>query len=284
MTKRQNSFPPSVLHAPSEDNYFSSQFVHCAITRENQNGKNQRFYFIYQAPIGDEGRRDTVAMVADKQTGKRTSHYRIWDTTRINFDLGINGRDVSSIKSGSLKLNKKSGNYLGKLRRDKSSKEIHGFSIYNSQEEKHQIGAFVYSKTPLIQQMKDGHPPRNVRVAIPQINNDGQMESLAPYLKNRLVECAFNETKTGIFIFRNKEPTFQNGQYRLNFSGRVTRPSVKNVQLVGSMYINDEGKEEEQEEIFLQFGKVGDNRFHLDFKRPFNALQSFALALSAIDL
>lgn len=282
MTKRSNSFPPSLLHAPSEDNYFPSQFVHCAVTRENQNGKNQRFYFIYQAPIGDERKRDVIAMVAEKQIGKRTSHYRIWDTTRIDFDMGMNTRAISSIKSNPLKLNKKSGNYLGKLRRDKSSKMIHGFSIYNAQEEKHQIGAFVYSKTPLAQQMKDGHPPRNVRVAIPQINDEGQMEPLAPYLQNRLVECAYNDTKTGVYVFRNKEPTFQNGKYRLNFSGRVTRPSVKNVQLVGSTTMSHDNNT--KDEVILQFGKVGDNRFHLDYKKPFNALQSFALALSAIDL
>jgi hypothetical protein len=283
MRKRPNSFPPSVLHAPSKDNYFSSQLVHCAVTRENQNGKNQRFYFIYQVPIGDEGKKDKVAMVAEKQIGKRTSHYRIWDMTRIDFDKDMNWKDASSTKLAPLKLNKKSGNYLGKLRRDKSSKAIHGFSLYNAQEDKHQIGAFVYNRTPLTQQMKDGNPPRNVRVVIPQINDDGQAEPLAPYLQNRLVECADNDTKTGVCLFRNKEPTFQNGQYRLNFSGRVTRPSVKNVQLV-DWSTSNRHDDKNQEEVFLQFGKVGDNRFHLDFKRPFNALQSFALALSAIDL
>jgi len=29
---------------------------------------------------------------------------------------------------------------------------------------------------------------------------------------------------------------------------------------------------------------AGENRFHLDYKHPFNALQAFALALSALEL
>jgi tubby-related protein 1 len=63
------------------------------------------------------------------------------------------------------------------------------------------------------------------------------------------------------------------GQYRLNFSGRVLIPSVKNMQLE-----NDQG------EILLQFGKVDDQRFHLDYKAPFTAVSAFAAALCQFDL
>jgi tubby-related protein 1 len=63
------------------------------------------------------------------------------------------------------------------------------------------------------------------------------------------------------------------GQYRLNFSGRVQTPSVKNMQL-----------ENEQGEILLQFGKVDEHRFHLDYKAPFTAFSAFGAALCQFDL
>jgi hypothetical protein len=64
-------------------------------------------------------------------------------------------------------------------------------------------------------------------------------------------------------------------QYRLNFHGRVTIPSVKNYQLTPVSDIHD---------IVCQFGKVGDDRFHLDYKRPLNAFQAFSVALTQFSL
>lgn len=72
-----------------------------------------------------------------------------------------------------------------------------------------------------------------------------------------------------------KEPVFENGNYRLNFHGRVTIPSVKNFQLTPVDDIHD---------IVCQFGKVGENRFHLDYCRPLNAFQAFSIALTQFSL
>jgi tubby-related protein 1 len=74
-----------------------------------------------------------------------------------------------------------------------------------------------------------------------------------------------------MFVLETKEPTFENGNYRLNFHGRVTVPSVKNFQLVSP---------DAPEQLVAQFGKVGDDRFHLDFKAPLTAYQAFCIALS----
>ena len=62
------------------------------------------------------------------------------------------------------------------------------------------------------------------------------------------------------------------GAHSLDFKGRVTVPSVKNFQLV------IEGRQ--QDDVICQFGKVGDDEFHLDFKAPLNPLQAFALAVA----
>ena len=69
----------------------------------------------------------------------------------------------------------------------------------------------------------------------------------------------------------NKDPTLKHGNYHLNFHGRVTVASVKNFQLV---------RPDEPERIVAQFGKVGTDRFHLDFREPLTALQAFAIVLS----
>jgi tubby-related protein 1 len=76
-------------------------------------------------------------------------------------------------------------------------------------------------------------------------------------------------------ICHTKEPTFVNGNYRLNFHGRVTVPSVKNFQIVSEFDVDD---------VVCQFGKVDNDVFHLDYKAPLNAFQAFALALCQFNL
>ena len=70
-----------------------------------------------------------------------------------------------------------------------------------------------------------------------------------------------------------RNPTFQDGHYRLNFAGRVLEPSVKNMQL-----------EMAGGEVLLQFGKVDEDTFHLDYKAPFTAFSAFGAALCQFDL
>ena len=77
------------------------------------------------------------------------------------------------------------------------------------------------------------------------------------------------------YQLETKEPVFENGNYRLNFHGRVTIPSVKNYQLTTADDIHN---------VICQFGKVGENKFHLDYKFPLNAYQAFAIALTQFSL
>lgn len=75
-------------------------------------------------------------------------------------------------------------------------------------------------------------------------------------MKNRLIDCIEknNALDAGLILLHTKDPTFEGGRYRLNFSGRVSIPSIKNMQLI----LNDK--------IIAQFGKVGEHKFHLDYK------------------
>lgn len=73
-----------------------------------------------------------------------------------------------------------------------------------------------------------------------------------------------------LICLESKDPVFEDGNYRLQFNGRVTVPSVKNFQIVTS---------DNTDNVVIQFGKVGDDHFHLDFRYPVNAFQAFAISL-----
>ncbi|KAI4890233.1 hypothetical protein NFI96_014007, partial [Prochilodus magdalenae] len=88
-------------------------------------------------------------------------------------------------------------------------------------------------------------------------------------LKKRL------HNKTGDFIELNtKRPDFNKDQnaYELNFHGRVTKPSVKNFQLICPNNPN---------QTVMLFGRTGEDSFTLDYSFPLCALQAFAIALSS---
>jgi tubby-related protein 1 len=80
----------------------------------------------------------------------------------------------------------------------------------------------------------------------------------------------------GLVCLRNKEPVWneQLKAYVLNFNGRVSMASVKNFQLIDA---------DRPQEVVMQFGKVDENVFTLDFAHPLSALQAFLIALSSFD-
>ena len=60
----------------------------------------------------------------------------------------------------------------------------------------------------------------------------------------------------------------------LNFYGRVRLASVKNFQLID---------EERENYIFLQFGKVSEHQFTMDFQWPMTPAAAFLICLSSFD-
>nr|CAD1823745.1 unnamed protein product [Ananas comosus var. bracteatus] len=76
-------------------------------------------------------------------------------------------------------------------------------------------------------------------------------------------------------VLRNKAPRWHEHLqcWCLNFHGRVTVASVKNFQLVAA--VGDE------ETVLLQFGKVGDDTFTMDYRHPLSAFQAFAICLTS---
>lgn len=124
-----------------------------------------------------------------------------------------------------------------------------------------------------MQQVTDGQPPRKMQAVVPKDAITSSKEAKANH--GNLVEHLHNSTwkHNRLAVVQTRPPSYSGGQYRLNFSGRVLTPSVKNMQL-----------ENEHGEVILQFGKVDDDCFHLDYKAPFTAFSAFGAALCQFDL
>eukprot|EP00798_Chlamydomonas_sp_ICE-L_P001157 gene1157-3961_t len=71
----------------------------------------------------------------------------------------------------------------------------------------------------------------------------------------------------------------QNKAFTLDFKGRVKEASVKNFQLVHW----DHHTDRRGSEVALQFGKIEDDLYALDFTYPFNTEIAFSIALASID-
>ncbi|XP_029810091.1 tubby-related protein 3 isoform X3 [Suricata suricatta] len=85
-----------------------------------------------------------------------------------------------------------------------------------------------------------------------------------------------NKTMENLIELHNKAPVWNDDtqSYVLNFHGRVTQASVKNFQIV---------HENDPDYIVMQFGRVADDVFTLDYNYPLCALQAFAIGLSSFD-
>lgn len=76
----------------------------------------------------------------------------------------------------------------------------------------------------------------------------------------------------------------------LNFHGRVTQASVKNFQLVHAsdgkhniLSVNFNSLTSTEDYVVLQFGRIADDIFTLDYRFPMCAVQAFGIALSSFD-
>jgi tubby-related protein 1 len=96
----------------------------------------------------------------------------------------------------------------------------------------------------------------------------------------------------GTTVLRNKAPRWHEHLqcWCLNFHGRVTVASVKNFQLAAAAAAadpndptnpNDPTSSRDDETVLLQFGKVDDDVFTMDYRQPLSAFQAFAISLSS---
>uniref|UniRef100_A0A0E0CTB1 Tubby-like F-box protein n=1 Tax=Oryza meridionalis TaxID=40149 RepID=A0A0E0CTB1_9ORYZ len=96
-------------------------------------------------------------------------------------------------------------------------------------------------------------------------------------LKTKSLRC------TGTAVLRNKAPRWHEHLqcWCLNFHGRVTVASVKNFQLEATANPSRPDSVGDEETIILQFGKVDNDIFSMDYRQPLSAFQAFAICLSS---
>jgi hypothetical protein len=242
------SYIPQVLLAPFMTT--PNRFVQCCIVRDT----NKRLNPLYQLRFQGVGS-DKAVLVAEKQS---TTSYTTGKGSKSSSKYYI--FDVSKSSTKTSKLTKKSSNYLGKLCSDSKLRYI--YSLYNAKHQAEQVGVFEYRSLSLASQLKDGQPPRKLTVVLPKVDSSGKVKSSKATWQHKMIQqrnttLGQNESEISdeIVVCTSKDPVFDGGQYRLNFGGRVTTPSVKNMQIV-----------DETNSIVAQFGRVGQDTFHLDYR------------------
>jgi len=125
--------------------------------------------------------------------------------------------------------------------------------------------------------------PGAMHVGVPTVDRAGNAASFRPTVdgkecaKDGLMENLLADKTTNMEVFKNREPKWnaESQMYQLDFRGRATHASCKNIQLTK--------RDGEQNDAQLLMGKVDDNKFNIDFQYPFSALQAFAFALVVFD-
>ncbi|CAF3599638.1 unnamed protein product [Rotaria sp. Silwood1] len=117
--------------------------------------------------------------------------------------------------------------------------------------------------------------PRQINAVIPQIDYDIRPTKDEDTILDQWRDRRF----TYLIQLRNRTPQRIDGRkgHVLEFdSHHNIQASVKNFQMV----VDNENLEEE---VVMQFGRITDDTFLLDYRYPLSAIQAFSIALSAFD-
>jgi len=231
--------------------------VQCLIVRDRED-IGSKLYPSYSLYLE---KKNKLLLIAKKMSFNSTSNYHLFDMSRGSVNTS--------------KMNKKSGNYLGKLRAADSNRTE--YTIVTAAKERKEIGAIAFDRNGLVSQIKEGCQPRKMYVLLPEVSDENTpvehavTKSIGKKEITMIDQLRLSDPNK---IYSSKDPVFERGNYRLNFNGRVTMASVKNFQLASPS---------DPDNVICQFGKIADDKFHLDYKAPLNVFQAFCLALCHFD-
>lgn len=175
-------------------------------------------------------------------------------------------------------LGRESETFVGKLRSNRLGTQ---FTVYDNgaapgkapnEGLRKELAAIVYDTNVL-----GFKGPRKMSCIIPGMNLDQERVEVQPTDDNHGIASRWKRKQMENLIeLHNKTPVWneETQSYVLNFHGRVTQASVKNFQIV---HDND------VDYIVMQFGRVAEDTFTMDFRYPMCAMQAFAIALSSFD-
>ncbi|KAM9861257.1 tubby protein homolog [Aulostomus maculatus] len=235
--------------------------VKCRITRDKK-GMDRGMYPTYYLHLEREDGKKVFLLAGRKRKKSKTSNYLI----------SIDPTDLS--RGGE--------SFIGKLRSNLMGTK---FTVYDSglnpmktttsiedSNLRQELAAICYETNVL-----GFKGPRKMSVIIPGMNMDHERVSIRPRNDHESLLARWQNKNTETVIeLHNKTPVWNDDtqSYVLNFHGRVTQASVKNFQII---HDND------PDYIVMQFGRVAEDVFTMDFNYPMCALQAFAIALSSFD-
>ncbi|XP_051530341.1 tubby protein homolog isoform X1 [Myxocyprinus asiaticus] len=235
--------------------------IQCRITRDRR-GMEKGIYPTYYLHIEKEDGKKVFLMAGRKRKKCKTSNYL------ISVDPTDLSRDTDS--------------YIGKLRSNVLGTK---FTVYDNGENperkpfiketdtlRQELAAIFYEKNVL-----GFKGPRKMTVIIPGMHENDERVVIRPKSELESLLTRFeNGNKENLVTLVNKSPSWneQTQSYVLNFHGRVTQASVKNFQIVHPDNVDY---------IVMQFGRVAEDVFSMDYSFPMCALQAFAITLSSFD-
>ncbi|NXJ09387.1 TULP3 protein, partial [Odontophorus gujanensis] len=235
--------------------------VKCRITRDKK-GMDRGLFPTYYMHLEKDNNRKMFLLAGRKRKKSKTSNYLI----------SVDPTDLS----------REGESFIGKLRSNLMGTKFtvydHGISPIKAQglvEKVHtrQELAAIYYETNVL----GFRGPRKMSVIIPGMNMNHKRIPVQPQNENESLLSKW-QTKNleNLIELHNKAPVWNDDtqSYVLNFHGRVTQASVKNFQIV---HDND------PDYIVMQFGRVAEDVFTLDYNYPLCALQAFAIGLSSFD-
>ncbi|NXL86663.1 TULP3 protein, partial [Alectura lathami] len=235
--------------------------VKCRITRDKK-GMDRRLFPTYYMHLEREDNRKTFLLAGRKRKKSKTSNYLI----------SVDPTDLS--REGESFVGKVRSNLLG----TKFTVYDHGVSPFTAQglvekaPTRQELAAVCYETNVL-----GFKGPRKMSVIIPGMNMNHERIPIQPQNESEsLLSKWQNKNLENLIELHNKAPVWNDDtqSYVLNFQGRVTQASVKNFQIV---HDND------PDYIVMQFGRLAEDVFTLDYSYPLCALQAFAIGLSSFD-
>jgi len=152
------------------------------------------------------------------------------------------------------------------------SQSLNAVSNMDSNQIRQELGAVVYE--PNILGFKG---PRKMTIVLHRMDKDGDRPEFRPNDKaSTLLGKLKIKDQTDLLTLHNKSPQWneETQSYVLNFGGRVTLASVKNFQII---------HDHDLDYIIMQFGRVSDTTFTMDFQYPMCPLLAFGIALTSFD-
>ncbi|XP_075707275.1 tubby protein homolog [Rhinoderma darwinii] len=262
-SKKKEEHPPSpVIEVDNLEEFVlrpapQGVTIKCKVTRDKK-GMDRGWYPTYYVHLDNDKK---VFLLAGRKRKKcKTSNYLI----------SIDATDLS--RGGE--------NFIGKLRSNLMGTKFTVFDNGANPEKansdwsnvRQELSAIVYETNVL-----GFKGPRKMTVLIPGMDEDCERVPIRPRNDNDgLLQRWQNKNMENVIELHNKSPVWndETQSYVLNFHGRVTHPSIKNFQIVHS---------DDVDYIIMQFGRIADDAFTMDYKYPMCAVQAFAIALSSFD-